>query len=561
MLKKLVTGILLVSMVLSMAACNSGSDDEKTGTTSGSESKDTTTSTGETEGNSETATSPEEIDWWAKYDEKITLTTVMKDSVIPQFPDGDTMGSNVWTRSYLERFNIELVPNWVSEDTQYDTKLNLAITSQDLPDTFVVNLTQLKQLVAADMVMDITDIYDLYGSDSLKEHMNADEATFNTAKTDGKLFAIPRMHFGNIEQIDQLWLRKDWMEENNLKAPSTIAEMENIMDTFVSKYGGSGLSINQQLYGLQVLSPAWHAYYGSWIEDAEGKVAYGSVQPEMKNALAAWADWYQKGYINQDFAATDWAGMMAKVVSGEVGVMPWFQWWGYSPGPDVVSNFGPDAIFEANFLPSSDGEKVIQPVNFANTEYVVVNKKCENPEAVIKLLNFYTYINRDAQGVEPDEVLEAHIDGSRHLGAGTFVVRDVLGDYHQVSSIQEALASGDTSNLTSSAIRKYDVIKDFIDNKTPASTGDYLQQGHEKSAYGIGKQVLDNGDYFLSKLWGESPDELLRYGSTLDDLLLEGFTKIIMGVEPVDYFDQLVEDWKAAGGDQVTEAMNEMYGN
>jgi putative aldouronate transport system substrate-binding protein len=239
--------------------------------------------------------------------------------------------------------------------------------------------------------------------------------------------------------------------------------------------------------------------------------------------------------------------------------MPWFQWWGYSPGPDVVTNFGPEAIFEPHFLPSADGEKVIQPINFANKEYIVVNKKCKNPEAVIKLLNFYTYINKDAQGKETKEYLAKFVDGSRHVAAGTFVVRDVLGDYYQVDAIREALETGDESMLTSSASRKYEVIKDFMENKTPAAVGDYMQQGHEKSAYGIGKQVLDDGDYFLSKLWGDSPDELLRYGTTLDDLLLEGFTKIIMGAEPVDYFDELVKQWKSAGGEQVTKAMNEMY--
>jgi putative aldouronate transport system substrate-binding protein len=551
MLRKVVTGILIFIMLLSMVGCQNKNDNDVV-----SDDKKTDTTSGGNEGANKT---PTEINWWDKYDETVKLTTAMKDNPIPVFPEGDTMTSNVWTRAYKEKFNIDVVTDWITEDAQYDTKLNLAITSGDLPDTFVVSLTQLKQLVEANMVMDLTEVYEAYGSDSFKKRVDADIDTFNTAKIDDKLYAIPRMHFGNIEQIDQLWLRKDWMEANNLKAPKTIKEMEEICLTFIDQYGGSGLSIDQNLYGLQVLAPSWHATPGVWTEDADGNIVYGSVQPAMKDALATWADWYKKGIINQDFAATDWAGMMAKVVSGEVGVMPWFQWWGYSPGPDVVTNFGPEAIFEPHFLPSADGEKVIQPINFANKEYIVVNKKCKNPEAVIKLLNFYTYINKDAQGKETKEYLAKFVDGSRHVAAGTFVVRDVLGDYYQVDAIREALETGDESMLTSSASRKYEVIKDFMENKTPAAVGDYMQQGHEKSAYGIGKQVLDDGDYFLSKLWGDSPDELLRYGTTLDDLLLEGFTKIIMGAEPVDYFDELVKQWKSAGGEQVTKAMNEMY--
>ena len=49
--------------------------------------------------------------------------------------------------------------------------------------------------------------------------------------------------------------------------------------------------------------------------------------------------------------------------------------------------------------------------------------------------------------------------------------------------------------------------------------------------------------------------------STLNDILTEGFTMIILGNESVDYFDTVVESWKAAGGDVVTAAVNEMYGN
>jgi putative aldouronate transport system substrate-binding protein len=59
---------------------------------------------------------------------------------------------------------------------------------------------------------------------------------------------------------------------------------------------------------------------------------------------------------------------------------------------------------------------------------------------------------------------------------------------------------------------------------------------------------------------GLSPDELLNFGSTLDDLLTEGFTKIIIGQEPLSYFDTLINNWKAQGGDTVTAAVNRDYG-
>ena len=37
------------------------------------------------------------------------------------------------------------------------------------------------------------------------------------------------------------------------------------------------------------------------------------------------------------------------------------------------------------------------------------------------------------------------------------------------------------------------------------------------------------------------------------------YTNIIYGKESPDAFDQFVSDWKAQGGDQITEEVNEWY--
>ena len=62
-------------------------------------------------------------------------------------------------------------------------------------------------------------------------------------------------------------------------------------------------------------------------------------------------------------------------------------------------------------------------------------------------------------------------------------------------------------------------------------------------------------------MWGPQTETLLSAGSTLDDILIEGFTKIIVGEESIDYFDTLVADWENAGGAKATEEINETYGN
>ena len=85
-----------------------------------------------------------------------------------------------------------------------------------------------------------------------------------------------------------------------------------------------------------------------------------------------------------------------------------------------------------------------------------------------------------------------------------------------------------------------------------------MQQGSPKSAYRISKEMIDNDEIVKDAYWGQQVETLLDSGSTLDDILTEGFTKIIVGEEPVEYFDTLVENWEAAGGEAATKEVNEL---
>ena len=91
--------------------------------------------------------------------------------------------------------------------------------------------------------------------------------------------------------------------------------------------------------------------------------------------------------------------------------------------------------------------------------------------------------------------------------------------------------------------------------------GDWLQQGNDRSTYGIAKEYLDNEQYVKDAMWGAQTETLQSAGSTLNDILTEGFTKIIIGEQPVDYFDTVVAQWWDAGGDKATAEINETYGH
>ncbi|MFP4976975.1 hypothetical protein ACE6ED_16335 [Paenibacillus sp. CN-4] len=550
MSKKSIFSLLsLIMTIILLTACSGNSDTSK--------------GANETATTGNAATGSDEVDpsdpAFSAYKEPLTIHTVTSEYASAKYPEGDDITNNVWIDRYKEKFNIHVVTDWVSDE--YDTKLNLAISSSDLPDVFRVNSAQLQQLIEADMVADLTEVFDKYASDRLKGYMEADADSYESGKKDGQLYGIPQLHWGLIDQPDFMWIRNDWKEELGTKDPETVEDLKNIALKFMEKHGGYGIAVDQTLDYLNVLAVSWNAHPDMWLEDSSGKLVYGSIQPEMKNALKEWAEWYKLGIIDPEFAIKDFSAMNADVVAGKVGMQPYYQWWGYNPGVDTISNLGKDAIFYPYQLPSITGGKAKQSVFFANGYYTVVNKSFKHPEAVIKLMNDYAYIVDEGVGKESEDLLSSLLDNDLAHVVGAFRVLNPNSDYEQFEAVSAALKSNDTSGLTSTGMwQKYNNSVEFIKNATPSAVGDYLQQGAPKAAYSLSKEVLDSGNYVKTALWGAAPEVLAGYGTTLDDILTEGFTKIIMGSESIDYFDTVVQNWKAAGGDAATEAVNTAYG-
>ena len=130
----------------------------------------------------------------------------------------------------------------------------------------------------------------------------------------------------------------------------------------------------------------------------------------------------------------------------------------------------------------------------------------------------------------------------------------------QVSSALAEDGEVDVAALGKNSAKYFNCVE-FLENGTPAAVADFCQQGNgEHAAYYISKNALDEGRIVTDAMWGSPTMTIGNMGSTLDDILLEGFTKIIVGQESIDYFDTLVAEWEAAGGAMATQEINETYG-
>ena len=130
----------------------------------------------------------------------------------PKFPEGDSYEDNAYTRYLKEKLNVEVKDSFEANGEDYDRQVSLAIASGELPDVMRVGSKDvLDELVENDLVADLTDVYDEYASDYIKEIYDSyDGRCLDEPKYDGRLMALPGTNYdAALEKY--LFGRTGWM--------------------------------------------------------------------------------------------------------------------------------------------------------------------------------------------------------------------------------------------------------------------------------------------------------------------------------------------------------------
>lgn len=343
-----------------------------------------------------------------KYDPPIevsfvrNLSNVVENNVLSVLKD-ETFEDNRWTRLYEDELGIKIVYDWfvrgnVGTDP-YNQKLNMTLSSGELPDIIPVNVIQLKQLAEADMIEDMTEWYEKFATPLTKEILSHEgRPPFDMSTIDGKLMAIPEVH-SSIESAMFVWIRTDWLDKLGLEPPKTMADVRAISQAF-SEHDPNGTSLDDT-FGFAVTKKLWggfaglegfmagfNAYPNIWIEDAEGKLVFGSVQPEIRNALLTLQSMARNGEIDLEFGIKDENRVSEDITAGKIGMMYGEQWNSIWPLQLNVDN-DPEAQWKAFPIVSDYRDDPKVPLRFRTEKFFTVRKGYEHPEAIIKLFNMH----------------------------------------------------------------------------------------------------------------------------------------------------------------------------
>ncbi len=496
------------------------------------------------------------------YEQTVTITQVKSHNPNITYIEGESKENNFVTEFYKEKLNVVWETVWDADPAAYTAKLNLDIASDELPDVFLCNANQLQLLVENDQILDLTEIYERFGSEKLKK--NISDAAIASCTYDGKMFAIPNMTSGESD-VSIMWLRTDWMEQLGLEAPTTYDELVAYVKA-IKDSGLAGSSSGMNFYGpgsqaFATIAQTQGAYNDTWIQKENGEVVYSGIQPEMRNALLKMQEMYKAGLIDEDFAIKG-STEEALIAQGTYGVVFGQYFYGHLIKGSVLND--QNAQWRCYPIPKNMNGEIVPKSSLNVGGYYVVSKNCKNPEALIKSMNLWMEVwTQDGiyRDWFTDEMLNEHADvylcGEYALPSFFDVVDNnvkigaAIRDTYYSDNPEETIKNYPFARLTWNLMKDESNFYKFV-----AGEGWAL-----KHVYLYAEDVYEDYDKFQYNAFGGVLSEDAAFlKTTIDGIMYETYYNIIMG-EDISAFDEMVEQWLAQGGEEVTAEVNEWVKN
>lgn len=496
---------------------------------------------------------------YGAYPELVTYTLgQMNGANNSNLPEGDTYEDNAYTRYLRKMLNIQNDNVYMESEDKYSEFVNIIVKDQTLPDVMVVSDREtLKELVENDLVEDLTDAFEKCTSPRIKEmYESYGGELLEAGKFDGKLMAVPETVIDHGPNL--LWLRKDWMDELGLKEPETLEDAYEIIEAFVKNRMGTeegeepvGLVCDTNLvgttsssYSVDTIFDSFHASPQRWI-CKDGEIMYGSLTEETKNALSGLHDLYKRGILDKNFALRAQNNIRDLVAEEKCGAFFGLWWTPNNPLMDAVER-DKTADWEPYYLQEPSDQEIY--ASLRNNKYVVVRKGYEHPEIVMKIISvLFDYTRYEADDAEEvNDYFALNVDPT----ARPLVINVDYNEatYQVTKNIRAALeGTYEVKDLTAIEASYYQACKNYLE-KEDYTAEDWAAYKSRLSAVGL----LVDGEYtpavhpYMDDTDGVIPQSLKQ-------LEKDAFIKIIMGEEPVSYFDVFVQQWYQQGGKELEE--------
>ncbi|MBA2937689.1 extracellular solute-binding protein [Paenibacillus sp. CGMCC 1.16610] len=359
MMKQKHVALTLVASLFTIAACSSPTSSDNTGKSSGENKK-----------------------------LEVSVSILDRGQVAS---DEGTYESNRTTKYISEKsgINVKWVPILRTESTK---KLNTLIAAGEAPDMmWEFGRDYMATLKEQGAIQPIDEYIEKY-STSYKAYLKAHPELKPYTMFDGKTYMATSARGIDAIANHGMWIRQDWLDKLGLKAPTTMDELVTVMRAFRDKDPDGngkndtlGAAFNYNYTGI--IQAMYASNKSNWYLDND-KIVYGGLTDRYADVLAELKLFFDEGLIDKEYITDkNFQKERQLFVTGKAGI--YFASWNISAEyRELKQNVPNSQLVPLEPVSTKYGKFGLYQEPPAN-RLIVFNKDMKNPEAAIKLLDWW----------------------------------------------------------------------------------------------------------------------------------------------------------------------------
>ena len=321
--------------------------------------------------------------------------------------------------TYINDLNENTLTPWIQEktnvkinfeeipDTEWDTKVNLLIASDELPDAFIYggfSAAELADYGSQGVFLALNDIIEEHGH-YVKQVFDQQEALPGAyTALDGNIYTLPDINeCYHCFYSMRAWINQQWLTNLGLEYPNTVDEFVNVLRAFKEQdangngdpndeipFSGNATSWNSTIYPF-LLNSFLHYDTSNLSVKEDGTVIFTPLQPEFKEGLQWIASLIDEGLIEKEALTQTEEQLKTKGSNLDIALLGGFTsatWWS-GVGTD---NGEGSRCREYSGLSPLEGPNGVRISPWAGTGFnmgnSVITTACEDPVPLFKMLDY-----------------------------------------------------------------------------------------------------------------------------------------------------------------------------
>lgn len=233
---------------------------------------------------------------------------------------GDTFTKNKFLVDLETESNVKI--NWqVQSLNDWGEQKSILLASGELPSVIFGSATMSDTDILSnlDYFMPLDDLIDKYMPNYKKILENDPELKKLTTYPDGKIYSLGKRLPARPKVSGQLMINKKWLDNLNLKEPTTIEELNNVLRAFKEKDANGNGDPNDEIpiSGSGSLNQYYFTPFGYDAIDSDmmlkdGKLYYAKTSEAYKEGLKWAQKMYKEGIIDSEVFTQDNTMLTAK---------------------------------------------------------------------------------------------------------------------------------------------------------------------------------------------------------------------------------------------------------